>query len=1185
MPLPINTNYNARFQAFVNFANKAYETSGEDSVARFEGAPKGDYKGTFASLWRSSAMKTANDQVRDVFRKAVADMFGGEKFIPDVVRDNMKLEDFGKGRPLTARRVRLVKIAIDTLGGGKFQDAASVDRARAAGYLPHETTKLARVANLYQQATGCTDAEAEAAALDPASNARRLFDCGGRFTLNAENFRKGLALMDAFADWFANLQDDHAAKNHDTPTKLNLSPTICSRDADKAVLQFLLEEVARNGKIPLDAQRPENVFGMANNPAMRFIGRGYTQSFANSLAGIPPERRGVLYAVFDVFDKLPANPAQRSARTAISQSAILAARVMKHFDAVAALQASGKLDRAHLVPILYGDVAVAPTASNRQINDAVERKMMAHADIIVQLDSLAMSSGAPLDEVAAAIRENRSIPDAPGITVFNGHLSAVDGTAAGGRKTLIGDLVRPTRPSLVADNKPAIESKDRRFVFHFPGGETLAAKPGLEEDEGVLPSCNAIADKIAELCGRVHPKQIASICYALSQSGTGGYTKGGLLPYGIASDEHMALTFTLSRDEATGAVTVKCSEPAGLPVKFSWTTTVDVNGNVTTTPMRVDHGQFEAKALEAAESVGAKLPAGTKEAGEAFVREMLAHCGDDFDLKDVVSKNMKGICVNGANLLRSPDEIKARIDAIRANIEEVRLAARGNARIEKAGIHFLAGLGGKSVPAGLFERILRAARSTNPGDFAKLNAQSTPQQILKGLLDLREAAESVIRGAKVRDHLEGGDEMLAARDLATALVLSRFTDAGLRDANAALRSETTAKLVAVLDDFVAERYPAGTPEVSAEMADWIQSQSVSLGQMAAQYNMTVETMLGKDDGVVGAFRQPFDKRAFGAKALFQTISAEAGRALEAQNEGQRRNGVVNAALAGAKSRAANAYAKAGEGNAEKVDNMILDALQRCSDNDDAVQVVAANIGTLLVNNGAELRTLQQVRERVDAISANFAELKALARDNPAVYEAGKRLMAGLGGKALPPGTIGKLVAAAANTPIDAIRKLSSRSSGLAIHRAVTQLRDGLVRSMDASGAEQATGGPEEKQACRNFIAALMMARCGARTVRAMQGAFRGDTAAKMLALYVDIGNGHQNDGLAIETAMRLEDQATSHMAHIGALKAAIDLAATGQPGAALDPFNGNFDADAINGPDILDDLVNQAAPPAPPPHA
>ncbi len=104
-----------------------------------------------------------------------------------------------------------------------------------------------------------------------------------------------------------------------------------------------------------------------------------------------------------------------------------------------------------------------------------------------------------------------------------------------------------------------------------------------------------------------------------------------------------------------------------------------------------------------------------------------------------------------------------------------------------------------------------------------------------------------------------------------------------------------------------------------------------------------------------------------------------------------------------------------------------------------------------------------------------------------------------------------------------------------------------------------------------------MARCGARTVRAMQGAFRGDTASKMLALYMDIGNGRQNDDLTLETAMRFEDQGTSHMTHIGALKAAIDLAATGQPGEGLVPFNGDFNADAIDGPDILDDLVNQAA--------
>ena len=119
MPTQINANYSANFQKFVDFANRAYATKGANTVARFSGMPSGDYQGTFASLWRTSEMKAANDQVRDLFRKTVADMFGGERNIPDIVRDNMKLEDFGQGKPLTARRINLVKTAIDIVGGGK----------------------------------------------------------------------------------------------------------------------------------------------------------------------------------------------------------------------------------------------------------------------------------------------------------------------------------------------------------------------------------------------------------------------------------------------------------------------------------------------------------------------------------------------------------------------------------------------------------------------------------------------------------------------------------------------------------------------------------------------------------------------------------------------------------------------------------------------------------------------------------------------------------------------------------------------------------------------------------------------------------------------------------------------------------------------------------------------------------
>jgi hypothetical protein len=186
-------------------------------------------------------------------------------------------------------------------------------------------------------------------------------------------------------------------------------------------------------------------------------------------------------------------------------------------------------------------------------------------------------------------------------------------------------------------------------------------------------------------------------------------------------------------------------------------------------------------------------------------------------------------------------------------------------------------------------------------------------------------------------------------------------------------------------------------------------------------------------------------------------------------------------------------------------------------------------------------------------------------------------MASLGGKTLPPGMIGRLVLAANEAGIDAIRKLTSRSGAHGIHRAVTQLRDNIVRGMADSGAEQATVGPDEKQACRNFLAALLMGRCGSK-LRTMQGAFRDDTAAKLLSFYMAVGDGHfDHGGIDPQTAMRIEDQASSHMAHIGVLKAAIDQAAGNPSGAALDPFRGDLDPDEIGGSEIFDDLVDLAS--------
>ena len=61
--------------------------------------------------------------------------------------------------------------------------------------------------------------------------------------------------------------------------------------------------------------------------------------------------------------------------------------------------------------------------------------------------------------------------------------------------------------------------------------------------------------------------------------------RGGIPQLGVICNEHSAVEYSLSKDEKTGAVTIRYESPVELPFGFSWTSTIDVDGNVTSTPM------------------------------------------------------------------------------------------------------------------------------------------------------------------------------------------------------------------------------------------------------------------------------------------------------------------------------------------------------------------------------------------------------------------------------------------------------------------------------------------------------------------------------------------------------------------------------------------------------------------------
>ena len=141
MPLGIN-GYNDTFKAFADFAAQATKGStiaqvgGEKSAVPGAGPLAGrtivaktgfDFVG---NVGRRQASRDVNNEVRELFKQAIADMFGGPDNIPDSVKDAMKMADFGKGKPLTARRILAVKTAVDQVAADEAKAAA--DQVKAA---------------------------------------------------------------------------------------------------------------------------------------------------------------------------------------------------------------------------------------------------------------------------------------------------------------------------------------------------------------------------------------------------------------------------------------------------------------------------------------------------------------------------------------------------------------------------------------------------------------------------------------------------------------------------------------------------------------------------------------------------------------------------------------------------------------------------------------------------------------------------------------------------------------------------------------------------------------------------------------------------------------------------------------------------------------------------------------------
>ena len=716
MSLDINTGYNNAFKTFVDFAEQSHKRGLDAATAK---TTLSNRTITVASahlyggegIFTSSGERAVNNTTRAMFKAAIIDMFSGEDNIPPAVKDAMKLADYGKGKPLTARRILAVKTAIDgnnaTLLNRATSQAAAKDqfhfaepevaeKALELGFSKGELPNLARAASLYAQASGKSEMEAMREVATPGSKANRLMNYGGCFLKSAENFKAGLRQLDAFAEWFADVQsfvnDNGHSRNRtgaDTSTKVNISYDITADDTTVNGLEMVIfRDIADNPAADLQTANPEELFGMKNNAAMRFYGRNMHESMLGTVFNLPSDKRNVLFAVTDMF--LPLYESQADIRNKENRETpelmggnnrIFAARVLNHIDEIAALMDKGRLSTKDVIKICFPDIGRTGGNNLKTLNDwfagigreldaagLTEENEQTRADRLAVLERMS-TTGCTLKEAIKSLRGG-AMPPMGAYQV--GYSMQLHEFPSGGLDQMKADLKRVDNygtigPDGKADEKNLqIPAEECNHNITFPNGTVLkcGAKAALK---GNIDKC---VENVRKLCGEAHALQAEIVGACLSQSANGPL-KGGLANYGLYASEHAALDYSLSRDDETGAVTIRYESPSRLPVRFSWTCTVNVDGSCVTTPFTVNAdmrpveidsakarkmvsesvrslglaGQFDAEDIEAAEEMlqkhGNGLPGMTARVLSNYIVRTVAKGGSEESVERIANDMKK----------------------------------------------------------------------------------------------------------------------------------------------------------------------------------------------------------------------------------------------------------------------------------------------------------------------------------------------------------------------------------------------------------------------------------------------------------------------------------------------------------------------------------------------------------------
>lgn len=625
---------------------------------------------------------------------------------------------------------------------------------------------------------------------------------------------------------------------------------------------------------------------------------------------------------------------------------------------------------------------------------------------------------------------------------------------------------------------------------------------GLETDDLPADMQNAPAadvdPEVKALCGSVHARQIAKVMKMIKETGPEDIADK-LASCGIDGGQ-LPADYTLARNEATGDVFIRYTSPKELPFRFEWSATVKLDGSVVVAPFQFTD---ENALAEKTEDAVAKLNQGLRghmknggargvsdEACAATARNLVNLAKDDPGLMQLLlednCKVAKYILAESAFKFRTDEEIANRLNALRANVDELRMVTKGDALMFKLAIKMLAALEGKPLAAGKLSRLFDAVGKLDLSPLTAKTGSARAEDHLAALNDIKTMLHNVIRDSGAyRDMDIGRDTEVSVNSIAFAAICRRLDEDALHWLRDGMRSADSVKVAEVVRTiamgFVND--PEAGPEANQD------AKTIAMDLMGL-----IDNVFGSVLDFALGFENPVPRPAFEGQLAQEDIRPVfdllVGLAAKERPEGFRE----------ARENAQPAYSHFDHA---VLDRTIASALAAASGDADAAKLVVRHMELLLVRPNTTLRSVDEVCEKARAILANVKELREAAKGDEGVFKAGIDLLEKLDGKSLPPGWFVRVLADVKKLSVDELKNVRPGCGALGLHRAFTSFVDSTQSVIDATDA----GGLQNERIYRvpikAFVGTLMLARCGQRNMQSLSEALHGVDGGCLLQTYRD----------------------------------------------------------------------------------